>query len=276
MSRIEVRKVSFDLDRGAGGLWNAARPELSHTLNAFQLALPYLEPYFIDAIKHGCESVEDPALKADALAFCAQEANHSRQHKRYCTLLRKKYPRLQEFESDIQQSLVQSRQSDSLEWRLAYTAGYEQITAQLSRWMFKNAKSWFEDADPYFADLMLWHAAEELEHRHVAFDVFKAVSTNYRLRARGMFGALQKTYADMAPVVTYMLEVDGYAGRFDSRIRRLRVRADCMAELVPAFARYLTPGYNPSHDDEPPELAEWRRAYDGKSASAANADATPS
>ncbi|HEX3594622.1 MAG TPA: metal-dependent hydrolase [Polyangiaceae bacterium] len=276
MSPIAVRKVAIDLDRGARGLWNAARPELSHTLNAFQLALPYLEPYFIDAVKRGSERLEDPTLKADALAFCAQEANHSRQHKRYCMLLRERYPRLEQYENDIRQSLVMSRQNDSLEWRLAYTAGYEQITAQLSRWMLRNSKSWFEGADPYFAELMLWHAAEEIEHRHVAFDVLKAVTKNYSLRARGMFGALKKTYADMAPVVTYMLEIDGYAGRLDSRLRRLRVRADCVAELVPAFMRYLTPGYHPSKDGEPRELEEWRSAYDGKTGSAASMDAAPS
>src|SRR3954447_18724200 len=103
-SEIEVRKMTFDVERGAGGLWNAARPELSHTLNAFQLALPYLEPYFIDAIRHGSEKLEEGALKADALAFCTQEANHARQHKRYCMVLRKRYPKLSEYEHAIQRS----------------------------------------------------------------------------------------------------------------------------------------------------------------------------
>src|SRR5215831_18293641 len=104
MTPILVRRPNFELERSAGGLWNPARPELSHTLNAFQLALPYLEPYFIDAIRQGLERVEDPALEADALAFCAQEANHSRAHKRYCRFLQARYPRLREFETAIQQS----------------------------------------------------------------------------------------------------------------------------------------------------------------------------
>src|SRR5262245_28591275 len=111
-SAIAVRKMTFEVERGAGGLWNPARPELSHTLNAFQLALPYLEPYFIDAIREGAEHIADPQLKADALAFCAQEANHSRQHKRYCRLLQQRYPRLGEYEAAIRQSLIRSRQED--------------------------------------------------------------------------------------------------------------------------------------------------------------------
>ncbi|HEX4473605.1 MAG TPA: metal-dependent hydrolase [Polyangiaceae bacterium] len=255
--------MSFDVERGAGGLWNPKRPELSHTLNAFQLALPYLEPYFIDAIRQGVERIDDETTKADALAFCAQEANHSRQHKRYCRFLQQRYPRLAEFEYAIQQSLVKSRQDDSLEWRLAYTAGYEAITAQLSRWMLRSSEKWFDGADEHFAAMMMWHAAEEIEHRHVAWDVFRAVTKDYGLRAKGMFGALKKTYADMAPVVSYMLEVDGYAKLLDSRARRLMVRLETIVELGPVMFHYLAPGYHPSKEAEPPEFAAWLHRQEG-------------
>lgn len=254
---IRVRALTFDVERGAGGLWNPGRPELSHTLNAFQLALPYLEPYFIDAIREGAERVADPKLKAEAVAFCSQEANHSRQHKRYCRLLQQRYPRLKEFETAIQQSLLQSRREDPLEWRLAYTAGYEAITAQLSRWMLRNAEDWFAGGDAHFGELMKWHAAEELEHRHVAYDVLQAVTKSYGLRAKGLFAAMKKTLRDIVPVVTYMLEVDGYARRFDSKARRLKLRLQFSLELLPAVQRYLMPGYNPAQDPSPPEFAEW-------------------
>jgi len=257
---IEVRNLSFDVDHGARGLWNPDRPELSHTLNAFQLALPYLEPYFIDAVKEASARIDDPAARADALAFCEQESNHSRQHMRYTRMLRERYPRLREYEKAIQQSLVQSRQNDPLEWRLAYTAGYEAITAQMARWMLRNASEWFPANEPFGA-LMAWHAAEEIEHRHVAFDALRAVSRSHRLRARGFFAALRKTYADMTPVVTYMLEVDGYAGRLDSRARRLALRVLFVVELLPAIVRYLSPGYHPSKDAEPTQAVAWRLAH---------------
>lgn len=263
-SAIEVRNVTFEVERSAGGLWNPERPELSHTLNAFQLALPYLEPYFINAIREATAHIDDPKLKADALAFCDQEANHSRQHKQYCRVLRQRYPRLEGYEKAIQQSLVQSRRKDSLEWRLAYTAGYEAITAQLARVLFQRANEWFAGADEHFAALMTWHAAEEIEHRHVAYDVFRSVTRSYPLRAKGLFAALRKTYADMAPVVTYMLDVDGYGGRFDSRIRRTKLRLQLLGDLLPAMLRYVSPGYHPSKEAEPQSAAEWRRQYDAR------------
>jgi predicted metal-dependent hydrolase len=261
-SKIEVREIAFAFERGAGGLWNGQRPELSHMLNAFQLALPYLEPYFIDAIKEASARIDDPRIKADAAAFCAQEANHSRQHQRYNRTLRQRYPRLAEYEKGIQQSLVRSRQEDPLAWRLAYTAGYEAITAQLSRWMFRNERAFFEGADAHFGALMMWHAAEEIEHRHVAFDVLRAVDRRYALCVRGLFAALRQTQADIIPVVTYMLEVDGVGGRSRSRVRRMRLRLQLALQLLHAVARYLTPGYHPSKDAEPHGVLEWRRHYE--------------
>lgn len=269
-AKIEVRSPSFDVDGGTRGPWNPARPELSHVLNAFQLALPYLEPYFIDAVRNGIKHVTDPALKEDAVAFCDQEANHSRQHKRYSRKLHGRYPELARYEHAIRDSLVKSRREDSLEWRLAYTSGYEAITAQLARWLFRRAGEWFDGADQEFASLMTWHAAEEIEHRHVAFDVFRAVTPSYNLRARGFFAALKKTYADMAPVVSYMLKVDGCAG-LDSKARRLKIRLEMMQELGPAAARYLSPGYHPSQDAEPPEFKEWVRAQGQREESAQSA-----
>lgn len=259
-SRIEVRKLTFDVRSDGKGLWNPRLPELSHMLNAFQLALPYLEPYFIENIREAAGRLAHPELQAEAALFCDQEANHSREHMRYTRYLREHYPRLREFETQIRESLARSRREDTLEFRLAYTAGYEAITAQLARWMFRSAHEWFDGADPQFSAMMTWHAAEEIEHRHVAYDVLRDVTKSYGLKTRGLFAALAKTYADMTPAATYMLEVDGYAGRLDSKLRRLQLRLNLVTELLPTAVRYLAPGYHPSQDAEPRGFAEWRRA----------------
>jgi predicted metal-dependent hydrolase len=58
-----------------------------------------------------------------------------------------------------------------------------------------------------------------------------------------------------------MLEVDGYRTRLDSRARRLRLRAEYVAELVPAVLRYLKPSYHPAQDPEPAGYAQWQREH---------------
>ncbi len=258
---IVVREPTFRHEHGPGGVWNPRLPELSHTLNGFQLALPYLEPYFIDAVRSAKDHIHDPRLRDEVLAFCSQEAHHARRHREYNRVLRLRYPRLAEFETQLQQYLVHSRRHDPLTWRIAYTAGYEAITAQLSRWLFRSADEWFSGADREFAGMMTWHAAEEIEHRHVAYDVLQAVSTSYPLRARGLFAAVAKTWLDLTPVVSYMLEVDGYSRLFASRRRRWHLRLRFVAELLPAIGRYLMPGYHPSQEREPVGFAAWRRDH---------------
>lgn len=260
-STIAVREMTFEVERESGGVWNNRYPEMCHTLNAFQLALPFLEPYFIDALRGARERIDDLKLAGDVAAFCAQEANHARQHRRYCRLLRKHYPGLADYETKIQRSLIASRQHDSLDWRLAYTAGYEAITAELARWLFRCAGDWFPDQEHEFAKLMTWHAVEEIEHRHVAFDALQSVNPNYLLRVRGLAAAMHKTWTDMVPVVTYLLEVDGYHRRWDSKLRRLVFRVRFLTELGPMLARYLRPGYHPSQDPVPPGYAAWLERY---------------
>jgi predicted metal-dependent hydrolase len=259
-TKIEERRPRFSFEGESNGLWNPRLPELSHTLNGFQIALPYLEPYFMDAVRAASSHITDPALSEAVRGFCAQEANHSREHRKYCRFLRERYPQLAAFEASIQQGLLRSRQQDPLAWRLAYTAGYEAITAQLSRWLFRNASEWFRGASGDFPAMMTWHAAEELEHRQVAFDVLSAVSRRHGLRAAGLFAAMRKTWADMVPVVTYMLRVDGYGVTLESKARRLRLRLGLVGELLPAAVRYLSPGYHPSQDPEPAGFADWLRA----------------
>jgi len=264
VSNIQVRRPHFEVDPGPAGVWNPKLPEHSHTLNAFQLALPYLEPYFIDAVKQAIPRIQDPKMKADAYAFCAQEANHAREHKHYCRVLEKRYPRLKEFETAIQQSLIRSRKRDSLEWRLAYTAGYEVLTMQLAKWTFRCRDKFFEGVDPQLSGLLLWHAAEEIEHRHVAYDVLREVTKNYFMRFTGLMAAALKTVMDAEPVVNYLLTVDGFIDQPESRKRRRALRKEILQEFVPAMARYLMPGHHPSQEREPEGYAEWMRehAYD--------------
>jgi uncharacterized protein len=259
-SRIEVRVLEFDVERGHGGLWNPRMPEVSHTLNAFQLALPYLEPYFIDAIKEGTRHVRDPRLRSDARAFCAQEANHSRQHGRYGRFLRKRYPRLEDYEKAIQQSLVRSRREEPLAFRLAFTAACEAITGELSRFLFRRAEAWFRDADVHFAGLMLWHAAEEIEHKSVAFEILEASGCGYGVRVSALGSAVRQMLVELDPIASYMLAVDGIGGAV-SRARRLAFRADFITAVVPRLIRYAMPGYDPSSEPDPPEASAWLRAY---------------
>jgi predicted metal-dependent hydrolase len=259
-SGILVRAIDFDVARGHGGLWNPRFPEVSHTLNAFQLALPYLEPYFIDAVKEGSRAVDDPRLQADVRAFCAQEANHARQHTRYNRVLRVRYPRLEDFETSIQQHLLRQRRKAPLARRLAFTAACEAITGELARFLLSNTQAWFRDADRHFAALMVWHAVEEIEHKRVAFEVLRAVGVSRAVRVWALKAAFKQMLLDLDPVATYMLRVDGIRGA-RSIARRWAFRGAFSRAVLPRILRFALPRYDPSHEVDPPAAREWIAAY---------------
>ena len=260
-SDIRVRAIEFDLEAGRGGLWNPRIPEVSHALNAFQLALPYLEPYFIDAVREGARALDDPRLRADAHAFCSQEANHSREHGRYNRLLRKRYPRVEAFERNLQRVLTERRRTEPLAERLAFTAACEAITGELSRFLVRHAAEWFAGADPHFAALMVWHAVEEIEHKSVAFDVLRASAVPRVSRIRALGVAVEQMLLALDPVTTYMLEVDGVRG-VRSQLRRFAFRAQFLAAVAPRLLMYGVPGYDPSREPDPPFVRAWIDAHE--------------
>src|SRR3546814_10345493 len=69
---------------------------------------------------------------------------------------------------------------------VATTAAAEHFTASLAGYVLSD-NTWGEtDVDPEMAHLFLWHAAEEVEHRHVAYDVYHHIGGGYLRRAAAM------------------------------------------------------------------------------------------
>ncbi|MBP1688645.1 MAG: metal-dependent hydrolase, partial [Deltaproteobacteria bacterium] len=58
-----------------------------------------------------------------------------------------------------------------------------------SRYIHERCDAFFEGADPHGANLLLWHVAEEFEHRAVCHHAFQAVSGSYATRIHGLLYA---------------------------------------------------------------------------------------
>jgi predicted metal-dependent hydrolase len=106
--------------------------------------------------------------------------------------------------------------------------------------------------------LILWHAIEELEHKHVAFDVQRTLHPyNYPLRVLGFVLATLViavwTYAGLRMLFTH----DGRSGQL-SRAAFESHRAALQGPKERGFRRalrrlllqYLRPGFHPNETDE--------------------------
>ena len=107
--------------------------------------------------------------------FCIQEATHTREHIKYNKLLceLKGYD-VEDLESIFVKKLEKSY-TDKVDnkIRLAITTAMEHITASMGASILKGN---LIKSDNPVADMWKWHSLEEVEHRSVAYDVYKAVN----------------------------------------------------------------------------------------------------
>lgn len=70
--------------------------------------------------------------------------------------------------------------------QLAATVALEHFTAMMAGYMLEYPNIMFKGLSENMKNLWLWHAVEEIEHKHVAFDVYQQVFANLPQRRRSM------------------------------------------------------------------------------------------
>ena len=263
---IEIRKIPFEFDQTSAPIWNQQKPEWSHMLNGASLTMPYLEPFLIKNLREAIVKIEDPSLKEDVKGFIGQEAQHFTNHRRLNEFLKANgYTELAGVEESyaVSYEILSKR---SLEWRLAYTAGFETMTMGVTEWLINDRDRLFKNADPIVTSLVLWHMVEETEHKSVAYDVFQAVSGSYWLRILGLiYGSMHIAILSRRAYMV-MLKKDGRWANLRSRMRLWRMVGRFFIKAGAAMLRSFRPSYHPDKVQDPPWIDKWRDAYSGNQA----------
>lgn len=254
---IRVRKMDFPFsDADIPRWWLHGNPILTNIANGLNILFPPGERFFIRSVKHYLDRIDDPELAARVKAFFGQEGRHGHEHERMNRVLERHgydlKPFLRLYER-VAFGMIEPRVPPVL--RLSTTVALEHFTASLA----ENAltRGFLDGAHPVMRDLLRWHAAEEIEHKSVAFDVLKAVDPRYSVRIAGLAIASSQLLAWWL-VATAML----MAQEDLSRAERARWRAD--AERVQlahegharvdlfrrAILDYLRPDFHPDDRDD--------------------------
>lgn len=181
---VRPRVMNFSFDQTPRH-WFAGSDVQTHMSNALNLLFPMGERFFVRSVKHYLKDIESPELRADVRGFFGQEGRHAVEHETF-------FNRLEEQGFEIRTFL---RIYERLAWktlepsfspkvRLAVTVALEHYTAIMAENAFRYGL--LDTADPQMRALLLWHAAEEIEHKAVAFDVLQQVDPSYSLRVTGM------------------------------------------------------------------------------------------
>lgn len=266
---IEVRRPRFDWE-GHAAHWIPDDPMASHVGNALHLLFPTGERFFMEAVRDASEQVTDPELQAAIKDFIKQEAWHAQAHDQVLRHLDDigidpsgYIDRLERFFD-----LVLRDRPSWPEWtrpwqirrRLAITAALEHFTAVLGHWALTADGLDEAGADETMLDLFRWHAAEEVEHRALVYDVYRHVGGGYGLRALAMLGTTVGLLVEWGAGVAYFIRRDpSLEGRPKPGLRDYvkaarRGRVPSLWMLLKSVPRYLRPDHHP-RDEADSDLA---------------------
>lgn len=262
MEAITVRKMGFEFPADLELIFIRGEPLLSYTFLGTWMLLPYLEPYLIRTMREALPRIDSAQLRADVQGFCAQEGQHYREHARANDAIRTRRPgfaELAQIEREIAAEYESFTRERSLRWNLAYAEGFEALTAAQSRVQFEERV--FERMTGPLRDLMEWHIMEELEHRTVAFDVYRALYGGYFYRLFVGVWAQWHFLSRGARLAKCMARADreAFAPALRSRSRGWLLRYWLRA--IPRVLHIYLPWYDPRGIPMPEACREARERY---------------
>jgi uncharacterized protein len=261
---LQLRNNVFAIDDTVPRDWLGGRRGVTGFFDNLSLFFPAGERFFIASVKAHRDRVRDPALRAQVADFCAQEGAHRREHRRYNDMLEAGGLPARAMERRVERLLARVSRRTPRRWQLAATCALEHFTALMANLLLSNRRL-LDGAHPAMAALWLWHAAEENEHKAVAFDVYRAAGGNYAERCVVMSVATVVFWAKVAEHQVRVMHARGILasprewwrlGRF------LLVSPGGMLGLIPKYLAYYRPGFHPWDHDNRELLEAWKREYD--------------
>ncbi|MEM9130874.1 MAG: metal-dependent hydrolase [Actinomycetota bacterium] len=267
MTDLCVRRPGFAFPDDADPMWTPGAPEFACAANAVSLLMPHMEPYFVRSIAAvGAELPDEVA--ADARAYVAQEGAHQREHRRFNRLLATRYRGLGPLDRAAARVYGHLGRRRSAGFNVAFTAASETIAYSAARWAAERRRELFGGADSALADLFIWHLAEEVEHKGVAWDVHRALGGTRRryLAAAVLAVALTALFVVAGTVV--MTAAERRLHRPVAWLRLIRWGLTFAFELLPNLAVALSAGHHPDRFTDPLWYEVWLREYAGAQANA--------
>jgi predicted metal-dependent hydrolase len=264
MPAIAVRPLRFAFDESIPRYWHGGRRSVTTFFDNLSVFFPEGERFFIHSVRaHQSYATEEP-LASEVRAFCGQEGAHSREHARYNLRLRQEGYPVEEMERRIAENLEWLATKAPKRLGLAVTCALEHFTALMGQALLEEPGV-LERAHPVMAGLWRWHAAEENEHKAVAFDVYCAAGGTYLERALVMIEVTLMFWVHVFEHQVRMMRTDGtlwVPREWGALLHFLFVEPGAMWRVIRRYCHYYRPGFHPNDIDSRTVVDAWRRQYD--------------
>lgn len=233
---------------------NAAATAISNGLN---MLFPHGERFFVRSVHYYLDQIEDPELRAQVKAFFKQEGLHASAHDDFNAALRGHGFEIDRFLDRYEVILkwVEGRLPARI--NLAGTAAAEHFTAILAEGAF--SKGVLDALHPAAQQLLAWHAAEEIEHKAVAYDVLQQVDPSYAVRIVGLALATAMLGTFWFWATTMLLRQEKLGWRETLRQLRAMGRRDPVIRrvFVAGIRQYIRRDFHPRNNANEHLAGEW-------------------
>lgn len=254
------RELDVDLSK-VPRHWMAGAAVPTAISNGINLLFPHGERFFVRSVHHYLDQIDDPHLRAQVKAFFKQEGHHAKAHDDLNAVMRGHGFSIDAFLARYKAiSLwVEARLPPAL--NLAGTAAAEHFTAILAHGAF--TRGMLDQTDPTMQKLLAWHAAEEIEHKAVAYDVLQRVNPSYALRVAGLAYATVMLSAFWVWAAAMLMRQERLSLRDIRRQLSMMRRRDPIIRrvFVAGIKQYLRRDFHPRDNANDHLAAEWFAAH---------------
>lgn len=261
---IPPRRLHFDLPQQAHKFWNANCPAKTYFFDALGMVVPAFERLGIVSILHFREQLQGQAVYSRVKGFIGQEASHSAVYLHYNKMLESHGYEVSRLEKRNIRFFYLFSKICSKKFLLANTIAVEHLTAVWSHCVLSDP-FWFEKADPTLTAIWRWHAIEEIEHKSVAFDVYRAVNGGYLTRIAGMLMVTMSLTYFMARNMWHMMGKD--KKRWDIRLWGKMLKTywgskGFLRQAIKPYLAYFKPSFHPWGQDDMHLIESWKTYLD--------------
>jgi hypothetical protein len=256
---IKVRRVNFNFSKENPRFYYKNNPFSTHFINALHIVFPTGERFFVNSVLKHQKEITDDKLKKQVRNFCGQEGIHSSMHERFWNILKENGYIIKGYENHIDNLLhkiiakieVEGTQINNID--LTATVCLEHFTALFGHAIFNHVDTNKDIVPEDIAELFQWHAAEEIEHKNVAFDVFQKVDKNELVKRAALMPIVTALLYFYLSIGTFMLM---YQDRKYLSITKLPKQfyefatglfSDLHSDLYKEYFRFFRKDFHPSY-----------------------------
>jgi len=263
---LTVRDRRFGRETPQKRWWFNGDPVATAWFNALSATFPRGEMLFIDAVKAFREGAP-PRLDDEIRAFIRQEVNHTREHLAFNRAAVDAGYDLSRIDERVERLIGLVYARPKIAW-LAVTMALEHFTAMFSHEFLRHPEH-FAGAEADQAELWRWHAAEELEHKGVAYDTWLHATRDWSRWKRWKVKSLlmlviskrfvKNRFVDASDLLAQD-EITGW--RAKRRLAWYLVgNPGILRRVFPAWCAYFLPGFHPWNQDDRALIGKYDSEY---------------